>query len=183
MKNLLVLIAVVFVFGAPVWAQESDRDRGIALYRAGNYQEAAAALRKAIETDKQDGPAWRYLGAVLVNLGEKNEARKAFHQDSLNPKSFAEERKKYDPYLKVISKRSASYTSEARSRHIKGEILLMVEFKSDGKIGFVFPVRTLEGGLTENAIEKAREITFKPAVQNGQPVTTIQLMSYNFDLY
>lgn len=185
MKNLLFLIACafVFVFVYPVSAQESDRDHGIALYRSGNYSEAESALRKAIEADKRDGPAWRFLGAALVKLGKEDEALKAFQQSGLDPKSFAEERKKYDPPLKILRKPPARYTAEARRRGIEGEITVMAEMRSDGKVGFVFPLRTLKGGLTENALKSAREIRFEPAVQNGQPVTTIQLMSYNFDLY
>ena len=181
MKYLLLLVAA-FIFAIPVAGQDNDRDRGIALYREGNYTEAAAALRKAIETDKRDGPAWRYLGAALVNLGEDEEALKAFSQGNLNPATFSAERQKYDPYLKVLNKRPAPYTPEARRLGIQGEVMVIVELRADGKVGFVFPKTTLPAGLTENVIEAARGIRFTPAVQNGVPVTTIQLLAYNFSI-
>ncbi len=182
MKNLLVLLTAAFIFVVPALAQDADRDGGIALYREGKHAEAAAALRKAIEIDQRDGPAWRYLGAALVNLGEKDEALKAFKKGDLDPATFAAERKKYSPAMKIIEKRPADYTAEARRRGLRGEVTVMVELLADGKVGFVVPIRTLEGGLTENAVKAAGMIRFEPAVQNGTPVTTIQLLSYSFNL-
>ena len=182
MKNFILLAMAMLLFAIPAAAQENDRDRGIALYRAGNYTDAVAALRRAVEVDKRDGPAWRYLGAALVNLGDDEEALKAFSQGNLNPATFSAERQKYDPYLKVLNKRPAAYTAEARRLGIEGEVMVIVELRADGKVGFVFPKTTLPAGLTENVIEAARGIRFTPAVQNGVPVTTIQLLAYNFSI-
>lgn len=183
MRSLSLIFVIMFLFVVPVAAQDNDRDRGIALYREGKYTEAAAALREAVEIDKRDGPAWRYLGAALVNLGEDADALKAFNQGNINPATFTAERQKYDPYIKVLNKRPASYTPEARRLGIKGEIAVVVELRADGKVGFVFPKNALPAGLTENVIEAARGLRFTPAVQNGTPVTTIQLLSYSFNIH
>src|SRR5260370_27305334 len=52
-------------------------DRGIQLYRQGDFQGASKALKLAVDRQKNDIRAWHYLGLALSQLGKKSDARKA----------------------------------------------------------------------------------------------------------
>jgi hypothetical protein len=45
------------------------------------------------------------------------------------------------------------------------------------------PLATLPEGLTEQAIEAARDIEFKPASKDGRPVSQYVTVEYNFNIY
>ena len=64
-----------------------------------------------------------------------------------------------------------------------GEIKIAVEFRADGKLGFVFPFQTLQHGLTQNAVGAASSITFEPAIKNGKPVSVVSVITYGFSIY
>jgi tetratricopeptide (TPR) repeat protein len=55
-------------------------DAGIAGYKAGRYDGAAAALTDATRNDPTDPVAWYYLGAVRWAQGNEDQARKDFAQ-------------------------------------------------------------------------------------------------------
>jgi hypothetical protein len=87
----------------------------------------------------------------------------------------------YNAPVIITRKPEALYTAEARRNHIKGTVALMVMFKTDGTITDITPVRTLPGGLTEEAIKAARLIEFKPAYAYGRPADDTQYVEYAFD--
>src|ERR1700674_140546 len=66
----------------------------------------------------------------------------------------------------VIDSPAAVYTDEARSHKTKGEVRLRVVLASDGTVRSVFPIKSLSHGLTESAMEAARQIKFQPAIRN-----------------
>jgi hypothetical protein len=61
-----------------------------------------------------------------------------------------------------------------------GRILVAVEFRSDGKIGFTFALAPSMNDLVSPSLEAARAIEFEPAVKNGKPVTVINLVEYGY---
>jgi hypothetical protein len=65
---------------------------------------------------------------------------------------------------------------------VSGWVIVAVEFRFDGTIGFVFPIRTLPEGLTEKCIEAARKTKFQPAIKDGKPVTIIKRIEYGFSI-
>jgi TonB family protein len=83
----------------------------------------------------------------------------------------------------ITSKPAAAYTTKAREANVQGKVLLRVTFQADGNIGSISVVSGLSHGLTEKAIEAARQIRFEPAVKNGASSTVIKLMEYNFSIY
>lgn len=85
--------------------------------------------------------------------------------------------------VKILAKPRADYTNEARDNGVSGVVRLRVTFLASGKIGGISPVTTLPFGLTEQSIEAARNLRFTPAVVNGQPVTVVKLVEYNFTIY
>lgn len=73
----LVLICSVTAF-----SQQSERDRGIELYRAGKTKEAVKALQAAAKQDetKADALVWNYLGLAYLQNGNEKEGSKALEK-------------------------------------------------------------------------------------------------------
>lgn len=85
--------------------------------------------------------------------------------------------------LQVLSKPRANYTDSARTNQTQGTVTLRVAFLENGKIGDVSIVNYLPDGLTENAIEAAKQIKFEPATLNGKPINVVKQVQYSFSLY
>ena len=67
-------------------SQATEKERGIELYRKGNFSEAVEALKEAVKKRQKDSDAWYYLGLSLHRVGEIKDARKAFEKAiSLKP--------------------------------------------------------------------------------------------------
>jgi TonB family protein len=83
----------------------------------------------------------------------------------------------------ILYKERARYTEEARRNRFQGTVVLSVVFGADGRL---HDIRTLKGapyGLTENAIEAAKNIRFQPAMRYGKPVSVRTVLEFNFALY
>lgn len=85
--------------------------------------------------------------------------------------------------LKVNERPPVSYNDVARQAGEQGEVRLLVEFRYDGSIGHVLPVKTLKYGLTERAVAAARKIRFEPVTKKGEPISVIKLVLYRFSIY
>lgn len=82
----------------------------------------------------------------------------------------------------ILSKPTPIYTSEARAKHIEGEVLLEVVFEASGKIRVLRVVRGLGYGLDDAAVRAAQQIRFKPALQDGQPSDSTAVLHIVFQL-
>ncbi len=82
----------------------------------------------------------------------------------------------------IISKPTPSYTAEARSLGIQGEVLLEVVLQASGSLQVVRVVRGLGHGLDDNAVKAAEQIRFHPAMRNGQPVASTVVLHIVFQL-
>ncbi|HQU91238.1 MAG TPA: energy transducer TonB, partial [Pyrinomonadaceae bacterium] len=85
--------------------------------------------------------------------------------------------------LKVTFKQKAQYTSEARSNGIEGVVKLRVTFLASGKIGSITTIQGLPYGLTEQAIEAARKMTFEAEEVAGAKRTTTRPVAFTFNIY
>lgn len=177
-----IFLALIFTVSLThsIFAQ-TEREKAIELYEKGDYPAAIEVLQKVTEADKKDGIAWRFLGMAYARTKNLKKAGKAFDKAA----DFKEEalNKFYDTPLKFISKPNPRYTDAARMNSITGKIKIVVEFGSDGKIRHLFPFTGLPYGLTENAINAAKEIKFEPAIENDKSVTVIRFVEYNFMIY
>jgi TonB family protein len=72
--------------------------------------------------------------------------------------------------VEIISKPDPSYTQEARSLKLEGEVLLNVVFLASGQVKVLGVNRGLGHGLDESAVRAAEQIRFKPARREGQAV-------------
>lgn len=83
----------------------------------------------------------------------------------------------------IISRAKAPYTEEARTKGVRGDVVLSVVFGADGRIRQVNTVQPLPFGLTESAIEAVSKIKFRPAVRNGTAVSVRMQLVFTFNLY
>ena len=67
------------------------------------------------------------------------------------------------------------YTSDAMRARIQGSVTLEVVVKSDGTVGAVRLVKSLDRvfGLDDAAVRAARQWTFKPGTFEGRPVDVL----------
>jgi TonB family protein len=84
--------------------------------------------------------------------------------------------------VEIISKPKPLYTEEARKRGIEGEVLLEVVFQASAQVRVVRVVRSLGHGLDEAAIQAARQIRFRPAQRDGNPVDTTAILDIVFEI-
>ena len=72
MKSLSVCILCLGIGALTMAAQ--DLDRGVDLYRKGNFSEASSVLRKVVDQDKGNARANLYLGMALIEQNKAGEA-------------------------------------------------------------------------------------------------------------
>lgn len=130
-----------------------------------------------------NGQAVKVNGVLVYNFASATNEPGAIYEnrDSIKGDTSAEEFSG-DP-LKILSKPTPQYTDEARKNNVTGTIKLRVTFLASGAIGDISAENTLPDGLTENAIEAARGIKFKPATRNGEPLTVTKLVEYSFSSF
>ena len=75
------------------------------------------------------------------------------------------------------------FTEAARQNNTQGTVLLQVEFLANAKIGKVSVIEGLPFGLTEEVIEAAKEIKFKPSSDHGIKKNLIKTVIYNFSIF
>jgi TonB family protein len=81
----------------------------------------------------------------------------------------------------VISARpAATLTEAARVNGVEGTVRLRAVLSLTGKVVNITVVKGLPDGLTEKAIEAARQIRFTPAQKDGRPVSQWVVIDYEF---
>jgi TonB family protein len=88
-----------------------------------------------------------------------------------------------DQKAQIIYRAQPQYTEEARANAAEGTVVLRAVFSADSQVTNVRVVSGLPYGLTERAVEAAREIRFTPAMKDGRAVSQYIQIEYNFNLY
>ncbi len=164
------------MFVGSATAQQSKRDEGIELYRAGNFAEAVTRLTEATAVDKKDRHAWLFLAAAYKHLGKDKDALKAFKSVPRGVKDA--NLPKYDRPVKITSKRPTPIKGENSSS--QSDYSIAIELRSDGTVGIVIPYMIAFIDRTPAIIESAKNIKFEPAIKDGKPVTVIFFMEFTF---
>lgn len=84
--------------------------------------------------------------------------------------------------VEILAKPHPAYTEEARRLQIEGEVVLRITFRASGSVEVLSVVRGLGHGLDEKAIEAARRIRFRPALEGGRPVDSTAQLRMTFQL-
>jgi outer membrane biosynthesis protein TonB len=177
--RIILLTVVILSFSSLGYSQASRAD-AFDFYRIGQCDNAIPILEKTLAADKKDYAASLYLGGCYATTGKKQEARKAWKSVKPNPKGLPDG---LDTKAAPQKRTYARYTDEARNQGITGSVLLAIEIKSNGRIGFIIPIKSLPLGLTENAIRAAREAEWTPGVKDGKNVDSITIREYTFSIY
>jgi periplasmic protein TonB len=75
-----------------------------------------------------------------------------------------------------------NYTEEARKNKIQGVVRARALVGADGEVKQVRVISGLPDGLNEEAILTVKQVRFKPATKNGQPVAFWIVLSVEFNL-
>jgi tetratricopeptide (TPR) repeat protein len=178
----IILSAAFMILSATAFGQVNpDRDNGILLYHGGLYSESIIILEKLVANGKADYSAGLYLGAGYVQTGKYKEARDILNK--LRTLKMPESPLGYETKLKVLRKPQPVFGEAAKQSMSNGSIRVLVEFKQDGKIGFVFPFAFTSDKLIDGAITASKGVTFEPAVINGKHVNTVNILEYRFTRY
>jgi len=84
----------------------------------------------------------------------------------------------------VLHTKDPEFSEEARKAKIGGTVLVMFRIGADGKV--VEPVWILRGlgyGLEAKAAEAVSGYLFRPAMRDGQPISTILHVDVNFQIF
>ncbi len=84
--------------------------------------------------------------------------------------------------VEILSKPKPIYTEQGRAKRIEGDVLVQVIFTAGGEVKVERVVQGLGYGLDEAAEAAARQIRFKPALQDGQPVDFPAIAHITFEL-
>ena len=84
--------------------------------------------------------------------------------------------------VEILFKPKPTYTDQAREKKIEGDVLLRVVFSASGDVKIERIEKGLGYGLDESAEAAARQIRFRPAVQDGQPVDFSAIVHIVFEL-
>jgi TonB family protein len=83
----------------------------------------------------------------------------------------------------VISSVAPEYPAEARANKAKGNVVVHLVIDTQGRPQNISVPKPVGNGLDEAAIKAVQQYVFKPAMQNGVPVTMELNVSVNFQLF
>lgn len=75
------------------------------------------------------------------------------------------------------------FSEEARKAKISGNVLVNLWVDRNGRVTHVSVLKGLGMGLDEKAIEAVKQFRFKPAMENGKPVTVEMNIDVNFQIF
>jgi TonB family protein len=105
-----------------------------------------------------------------TNKSEQANGDKVFTGKEVETKAF------------LVKRVEPKYTKDAKKHKTTGTVIMRCIFSSTGKVTDIRVISGLPDGLTEKAVEAARQIKFKPATKNGKPVSMYMQLEYNFNL-
>jgi TonB family protein len=88
-----------------------------------------------------------------------------------------------DQTAKFLSLPKPGYTDVARQNAVQGVVKLQAVLTADGRVREIRVISGLPNGLSEKAIEAARQLKFTPAMKDGKAVSVQVVLEYNFSLY
>jgi TonB family protein len=87
------------------------------------------------------------------------------------------------PVPQVIYSPSPEFSEEARRKHIEGIVALRLTVSENGDVADAVVTQGLGYGLDEKALETVHRWKFKPALKDGQPISTTVTVDVNFNLH
>jgi TonB family protein len=129
-----------------------------------------------------DLPSGRVYAKLSYESGRSAEEESA-EDSSLEYSNRIFKENEVNMRARILSRPQPLYTAEAREKGITGKVVLRAVFTSDGKVTNIRTISGLPFGLTERAMEAARQIRFSPALKDGRPVSQYTQIEYEFNSY
>jgi TonB family protein len=82
-----------------------------------------------------------------------------------------------------VSMPDPEYTPEARKAKVSGDVLVSLWVDENGIPTHVGVLRGMGNGLDEQAVEAVKKYRFKPAMEDGKPVTVAMNVEVNFKIF
>lgn len=117
-------------------------------------------------------------GSASVRQGLFAEGRQTASPST--PKQLSES--PHSTPVEILFKPKPAYTDVARAKKVEGAVLVEVKFLATGQIEIIGVTKRLGDGLDEAAEVAARQIRFKPATEDGQPVDFTAIVHIIFQL-
>jgi TonB family protein len=83
----------------------------------------------------------------------------------------------------ITYKPAPAYTEDGRKFDVVGVVRLRAVLSKTGEVTNLSVVKYLPHGLTEKAIDAAKQIRFTPAQKDGRLVSQYVVLEYNFNIY
>ena len=83
----------------------------------------------------------------------------------------------------ILFQPEPEFSEEARKAKAAGNVLVYLQVGPDGRPKNVRVIRGIGLGLDEKALEAVRQYKFKPAMENGHPVTVEMNVEVNFQIF
>jgi TonB family protein len=138
---------------------------------ADSFAQAGVTVDEILKLHPADEASWLELRETLSLYAEpvsRPANRSVFGSGEVQKKA------------KVLDAPAAAYPDEARTAKANGEVRLRLVLAADGTVKNIFPMKSLPHGLTQAAIDAARQIKFTPAVRERKPVSQFETLSYEF---
>jgi TonB family protein len=139
---------------------------------AQSFAAAAATIEEILKLNPPNADFWRERLGTLQLYSQpvsSPDERKVFGSGELQQSA------------RIMETPAAEYTAEAQSAKAKGEVRLRMVLAADGAVKYIFPIKSLGYGLTDSAMNAARQIKFEPAMRNGKPASQFITLVYEFD--
>jgi len=138
---------------------------------ADSFARAGATVDEILKLHPPDEDHWRELRETMLLYSQPVSpaaSRTVFGSGEVQKRA------------RLLDAPAAAYPDEARAAKAKGEVRLRLVLAADGTVKNVFPMKPLPYGLTDAAMNAARQIKFTPAIRDGRPVSQFVTLSYEF---
>ena len=138
---------------------------------ADSFARAGATVDEILKLHPPDEDHWRELRETMWLYSQPvspPESRTVFGSSEVQKRA------------RLLDAPAAAYPDEARAAKANGEVRLRLVLAADGTVKNIFPMKPLPYGLTDAAMNAARQIKFTPAVRNGRPASQFATLSYEF---
>ena len=139
------------------------------------HREALESVEAYLQQNPKDADFWR-AQAETVKAHAEHVAALDTEFEGLRPDSKGAR-------LVIHAKPNPGYTAEARRNGTGGRVRIRAIFAADGTVKHPLAVRPLPHGLTEKALEAARQVRFQPATVDGRPVSQFLMLEYGFEIH
>jgi TonB family protein len=79
-SSRLITLIFVFLLGFFNASAQTDREKGVELFKQGKSQEAINTLKKFLKNNPKDGDAWNILGLVYLKTNDSKNSIKSFQK-------------------------------------------------------------------------------------------------------